>query len=131
MRFLDFDAARSEAVSEPVALQLRGERFDLLAAAPAGAMFDLAAAGLTGTSCRRFIEAVLADDSDIERFAKVLAQKHDPVSLDDLGDLARRLVEVYTGRPTPPSTGSPDGRSGDGDTSTGLSPSPGEATSSP
>lgn len=130
MRFLDFDAARSEAVREPVALQIGGERFELLPAAPAAAMFDLAATGLSGTACKQFLEAVLVDD-DLERFAKILAAKTDPVSVDDLIDVTRRLVEVYTGRPTRPSTGSPDGRSGTGATSTGPSSSPEGATSSP
>lgn len=120
MPFADFDAARREAVNEPVAFQLRGERFECLARCPAGDLFALAGRGLSGVACRDFISSVL-DDGDLERFGKVLTNKADPVDLDDLVTITEWLVEVYTGRPTKPSTGSPGGRPRTGRTSKAAS----------
>lgn len=120
MPFADFDAARREAVNEPVAFQLRGERFECLARCPAGDLFTLAGRGLTPASARDFIAGVVADDH-LERFAKVLANKDDPVDLAEVVAITEWLVEVYTGRPTKPSTGSPAGRQRTGRTSKAAS----------
>lgn len=106
---LDFDAARREAVKEPVAFQLRGERFDCLAKCPAGALFDLSLTGYTGKACKEFLESVISE-ADHDRFGAVLRNRNDPVDLDDLGDAARAVVEAYVNRPTQPSTDSSDGR---------------------
>lgn len=103
MAFRDFEAARREHKHEPIVFSLRGERFVCVPVAPAMVVFDLAVRGFTPVSCQLFIEAVLeaSDEVDnVSRFAAVLANTEDPVSVSDLAVIVGWLVEHYTGRPT-------------------------------
>lgn len=99
-------------------------------AAPTGMMsFRLLAAGASRSASERiavgveFIMAVIEPDEE-ERFSTLVADKRRFVSGETIGQVGKWLIEWYTGRPTLPPSGSPDGRSLTTDTSTEEQPSP-------
>jgi hypothetical protein len=98
--------------------------------APTGMMsFKLLAASASRARAERiavgteFLLAVI-DPDDEDRFAELVADKRRFVSGETIGEVARWLIEWYTGRPTLPPSGSPDGRSETPDTSTDEPASP-------
>lgn len=121
MPFQDFDAARREAVNEPVAFTLRGERFDCRDTVPLRVVLLYAIAGGSAIAAYQFIAAAM-DDGDFDRFAKVVDHAVPPILTDEAVGIADWLQGVYTGRPTRPSTGSPAGRSTTGPSSKEPSP---------
>jgi hypothetical protein len=124
----DFDAARRERQAKrvPVQFTLGGERFTLLPVIPIGSAFDLIDApeitssdDMGSTAVRAlcsFIAGSLAD-GQTERWEAVLRSTADPVDPESILEVATYITEVYTGRPTGPSTGSSDGRKPSGQTS--------------
>lgn len=125
---VDYELARRErnAKREPNRIVMGGEEFTLLPVIPIAASFDLAAAPepLPGASVdseavraiSTFIRLALVDE-DQARFDALLARRDDPVESADVVAWGAVLAEVYTGRPTEPSTGSSGGRRRTGRTS--------------
>lgn len=124
----DFDLARRERAAKrsPVQFTLGGERFTLLAVIPIGAGFDLIDApepnpgdsmesAATRALCS-FIRGVLVD-GDQDRWDAVLHSTADPVDPEAILEVATYITEVYTGRPTVPSTDSSGGRPASGGSS--------------
>lgn len=127
MGFRDFDAERAERAREagldPIEFRLGGR--DLVAAptVPFGAMLDLAAAPEYAEDPLGAYRAAVAFISAAVVKGNVAAACG-AVDEETLVAALNWLVEVYTGRPTGPSSGSADGSQPDGrDTS-----SPSEAT---
>lgn len=128
----DFDLARREraAKRDPVQFTLGGVRFTLLPVIPIGSAFDLLDAPEVTSSddltspatvalCRFIREALI--DGDEERWDQVLRSTADPVDPEAILEVATYITEVYTGRPSEPSSGSSGGRrkSGGGSKRTG------------
>lgn len=106
------------------------ESFRCLHDAPASALDDLSAsAGMTAdgelafnqVSLLRFFRAVIHPD-DEERFNKLMHDKNRTVTIEELGDVMFWLAEVYTGRPSAPSSSSAGGAGNDGASSTASAP---------
>ena len=69
-----------------------------------------------------FLDTVLLPESSV-RFAKRMRSAEDPITGADLVETVNWLVgEVYGGRPTTPSSSSPDGSSTTGTSSTDGAP---------
>lgn len=99
MSYRDFEAARREAKRETHTFSLRGEKFECVPMVAAADLFDLGARGLAAIPSRAFIDACLVDNDTRDRFAELLADRSDPVEIDELAAVAGWLVEVYVGRP--------------------------------
>lgn len=124
----DYELARRErnAKREPQQVVMGGERFSLLPTIPLSAGFDLVdapepepGAQLESAAVRAictFIRLALVD-ADQERFDALLARREDAVDAIDVMAYGALIAEVYTGRPTGPSTGSTGGRKRTGRTS--------------
>jgi hypothetical protein len=132
MAFRDFDSARAATNADPIRFKLGGYTFTCLAQAPIGAALDLARApepdpldpnaDVTVLACNAidtFVQRLLASPRDVKRWQKVLRDRKNPVSSEDLVELAFWLAEEYTARPTQPSADSSAGRRPTSRTSTG------------
>lgn len=101
------------------------ETFRCLPNAPGTALDDLARSVGTDTkgqavynqvSLLRFFRAVMHPD-DVDRFDELVSDKDRCVTIEALGDVLFWLGEVYTDRPTVPSSSSSPGASNGGPTS--------------
>lgn len=141
MAFQDFDASRAATRAEPIRFRLGGHTFTCLAQAPIGAALDLARApepdpldpnaDVTVLACNAidlFVQRLLVSERDVKRWHKVIRDRKNPVSSEDLVALAFWLAEQYAARPTEPSGVSSPGRQPTSKTSTG---SPFEPDSNP
>lgn len=142
----DFDAARAERVrqTEPVSFTLGGETFSCVVEPTLGDILALAGAPEPEESEVEAVRAILAFTGEIvvpedrarfrrlvrrERPRRFRRRRGGAFSAADVVALAFWLVEVYTGRPTRPSSGSSDGRRGSGVPSNGISSDGAEGTS--
>lgn len=133
MPFQDFDAARRERAraNDPIRFRLGGEDFTLL---PNPSIFDaleLAAApepeeNVIGAvqAIVAFIDALMPNDRDRKRWAKLQRRRTDPPTAEDYVELGAWLAEQYAGRPTVPSGDSSPGRPPNGPDSNGARFSP-------
>lgn len=124
----DYELARRErnAKREPNTIVMGGEQFTLLPTIPISAGFDLVDApepsadpDMQSEAIRAlctFIRLVLVDD-DQPRFDALLARREDAIDGADIVAYGQMLAEVYSGRPTVPSSGSSGGRRSSGRTS--------------
>lgn len=124
----DYELARRErnAKREPMQVVMGGERFTLLPTIPLSAGFDLVDApeptqtdGLESEAIRAictFIRLALIDE-DQPRWDALLARRKDAIEAPDVLMYGALISEVYTGRPTVPSSGSSGGRRRTGRTS--------------
>ncbi len=118
----DFDALRRErqrqapTTAKDVTFTLGGVTFTCVKTVPSGLIFDIAAApeydvnplgALVGL--RDFIMHIVVPEQR-EAFLEMLRGPDDPADFETLEELARYLSEEYLGRPTVPSSASPDGR---------------------
>lgn len=128
MPTFDFDAARRErlAAYDPVAFKLGGVTFKCKPAIPTEALFlALESEGrhkageVFRHACRFVAECLLDPAKDGPRWEKALTNRTEPVEEADVYGVVRKLVEVYAGRPTSPSSASSAGRRRNGATSNG------------
>jgi hypothetical protein len=123
---IDFDAARAENRNEPLTFTLGGESFTCCAELPVGHLLGM----MDNLKTMDFLAFVLFEE-DRGRFEALLCRGGDDViTADDLVIVVRRLLEVYTGRPTTPPSPTSSGAVPTGDGSTGGSLSE-ESTLSP
>lgn len=124
----DYELARRErnAKREPNRIVMGGEEFTLLPTIPISAAFDLVDAPEPGPDATIESEAIRAIasfirlalvDEDQPRWDDLIARREDAIDGFDVMAWGRILAEVYTGRPTVPSTGSSGGRRHPGQTS--------------
>lgn len=125
------------STADPPTFSIADREFKCLPEPPAGVLTDFLAtahgdvavklSGLVG-----FISGCLSD-AEAEAFELLLHDKDTVVPLATLGDIAQWLAEVFTGRPTTPSSSSPAGStppvdsSGDGASSPETGPTPSDS----
>lgn len=124
----DFDAARAERerLIEPETFTLGGETFTCVLAPALGDVFDLADAPEPGDdllaasrAMAYFIDKLLVP-ADRERFATLIrstSTPHGPINAYDVIEVGMYLAEVFSGRPSEPSTDSSGGRPESGESS--------------
>lgn len=127
MAHRDFDAARREAVAEPLTFTLGGEDFAVPLPLPALPVLDLAAAADAEdvgafAAFGQFIFAILPT-ADHQRFRATRP------GLSELLEIVQWLITEATGRPTGPPSGLPVRRSPTGTPSNGGSSVPLEVVS--
>lgn len=123
-------AARVAEKAQPAEFTVGDSDEIFLAApeAPGGALIDLAKAEDTKPhhavmAMMNFLDQVLLPDSAV-RFAARLRSAEHPITGADVVETTNWLIqEVYGGRPTTPSSDSPDGSSATGTSSTDGAPS--------
>jgi hypothetical protein len=125
----DFDAARAERerLIEPETFTFGGQDFTCVLAPALGDVFDLADAPEPGDDLMAasramafFVEKLLVPE-DRPRWHDILRAldtPHGPINAYDVLEVGMYLSEVFTGRPTEPSTDSSGGRASTGDNST-------------
>lgn len=104
--------------------------FFATAQAPAAALLKIAAASASddedGANVMQatvdFLDSVLLEASR-EKFAERMSSADSPITLAQIGEIVKWLVEEYAGRPTDSPSPSPAGQSDNGDNSTVSSPS--------
>lgn len=144
MAFQDFDASRAATRAEPIKFKLGGYTFTCLAQAPIGAALDLARApepdpldpnsDVTVLACNAidlFVQRLLLNEREVKRWHKVIRDRKNPVSSEDLVALAFWLAEQYAARPTEPSGDLSPGRLPTSTTSTGSRFEPDNQRSTP
>lgn len=72
----------------------------------------------------RLILSMIEDLDAEERWKRIRSDTRNPITLEDLSDVSRWMLEEQTGRPTQQPSPSGDGRETTGTTSMGASPSP-------
>lgn len=104
MPTIDFDAFRAERAAEPLTLRLGGKDYTLPPALPAAIALDLI------RMRKEKGDTAEVPPEEIERFARLILGEQGEeiiaaVSIDELGKLLIRLLEVYS----PPNPASPAG----------------------
>lgn len=94
------------------------ETFEALPAMPVGVLADLGGWTFPASKSVEFVAGLLTPESE-ERFRELVHDKKRIVRDVDLADLVRRLLVEYSGRPTMPPSGSSNGATTTGTTSTG------------
>jgi hypothetical protein len=127
----NFDEQRSTLSEEERTFQIGGETF--LARAKVrpealaqwdGISGDMPALDILKASDETILALMDQRDNAHARYTALREREDDPLSLDDLVDLGQWLVEVVTGRPTEPLSGSTTSPSTPGTTPTGAPSSP-------
>lgn len=114
-RFKDFDAARAEAMGEPLTFKLGGEMFTATGEVPAAVLLDLGAAINSSDTIHAFalmqelLERLVAPEEEAQ-FARAMRR----VGLESVLELVRWIVEETTGRPFVTASSSPAQPSEDG-----------------
>jgi len=91
---------------EPVTFDLDGQTYECIALLPAGFGLDILRYG--SSKAAEFFDVIMLPAS-AERFAAAIRDPEHPVPQETLDEVIRWLVEVYTGRPTGPPSGSSNG----------------------
>jgi len=122
MPSFDFDQARAERLRErePITFTLAGETFTCLPFVPLAVMWGLvdapdiaALAQQSYPETLRSIAGMIADllvPEDVDRWWGIFQSHEHPVDGAAVCEVMEALTEVYTGRPTVPSTDSSGGR---------------------
>jgi hypothetical protein len=125
MRNFDEGRHARRRTEEERTFVLHGETFVLRAAVRPEVLnaFDLIsdASGVTETMKaldEMFVDLIDDRDGAADRYATIRADDTDPITLEDLDDVVKWMIEVVTGRPTSSPSGSTDGREATGTTST-------------
>lgn len=111
---------------DPITFDVDGEVFEAAGAPPGGALLDVVNFA-TGTNLQRikaigdFLNAALVPESR-ERFLVRLRSTENPISLATAAQVMAWLLGKYSGRPTVPSTSTPNGQHPVGASSTAGAP---------
>lgn len=103
-RHKDFGTGSSEISKDPVTFKLYGEEFSCRPAVQGKFFMDLAKLTASENELES-VEAInlffskIMEDSELERFNKLLDDPEKIVSIETLGDIVSWLMEVYTDRP--------------------------------
>jgi hypothetical protein len=99
---------------EPIQFDVDGDVFEAAGAPPGGALLDVVAFA-TGTNLQRmkaigdFLDVALLPESR-DRFLARLRSTDRPISLATASQIMAWLLGQYSGRPTVPSTSTPNGQ---------------------
>lgn len=134
----DFDAERRERYPEPVTFRMRDEVFTVIQGispeeygAKAQPFFSMTRATPNDEALKiadEFVVAFTDGDDSAERWKKVRALRNPAVTVREIFDLCRWIIEEQTGVPTQQPAPSPDGDGSDGELSTEPSSSDPEAS---
>lgn len=129
MPTFDFDAARRERLAklDPVAFRLGGVTFKCKPTIPFESLIlameaeskAKGAAARYRIGCEFVADCLLDPTKDRPRWQKVLTNRDEPVTEDDVDPVIQKLVQVYSARPTSPSPASSGGRRTTGASSNG------------
>lgn len=117
-RFKDFGSDQIQDTSkyEAVTFGLDGQTFTCYSVLPGSAMLEFVSdadsgeGGRASESILRFFKAAMTEE-EYARFAAFVKRPDRVTPIDLLAEISTWLVEVYSERPTPLPSGSPDGTS--------------------
>lgn len=113
MAHREFTSAKTEADKEPITFSIDGEIYRCVAKPSWHLIKTISKAASGGSDAVVHVDEFLHEvvvDEDQEQLEKVLRRKSNPVDVEMIQQIIEYLAEVYSGRPTPPPSGSRNGR---------------------
>lgn len=123
-RSRDFDAEPNEDEQlGPISFVADGQEWHCVPGIPAGNLYDLSNSSSLIALQMDYIEQILVEE-DIERWREATRRRGTKLDQKTVDKIFTWLAEVYAGRPTESSSGSGNGSSPNGTTSTEASSAP-------